>query len=139
MNQRTTFVLSAGLFLLALGGSVQSAQEKKSLETRVQELEFQTAVDAETVQALMLDVQALQAHRSAVEHYLHAQAAEAQRMAATLNTSEEEGFTSGINFRSRELLLEGWHAQLEVLRKDVPGEKLKKKPGAPGKGRQASR
>jgi len=125
MKQRSSTALAVGLFLLALGGSVQSSQDKKTLETRVQELEFQVSVDAEMIQTLLLDIGALQTHRAQAENYFRAQSDEASRMAKVLDESEKEGFTSGINFHSRELLLGGWRSQLEVQGEDVPGAKLK--------------
>ena len=128
MKQRSTAALSVGLFLLVMGGTVQSAQEKQTLETRVQQLEFQISADSATIETLLLDVQTLQAQQAKVNSYLVAQAEQAELMAKTLDSSEAEGFAQGINYTSRELLLAGWRAQIATQRTNVPG--MEKKPGA---------
>jgi len=137
MKQRSTAALSVGLFLLVMGGTVQSAQEKQTLEARVQQLEFQTSADTATIESLLLDVQTLQAQQAKVHSYLVAQAEQAELMAKTLDESEAEGFTKGINFHSRELLIAGWRAQIATQRANVPG--MEKKPGAAEKAGRARR
>lgn len=137
MIQRSTAALSVGMFLLVMGGSVQSAQEKQTLETRVQQLEFQISTDSAVVMTLLDDVKKLQAHQAQVNSYLAAQVAQAQALAKTLDESEAEGFAQGINFRSRELLLAGWREQIATQQKNVPGTETK--PAAPEQGRRAAR
>ncbi|MCA8979836.1 MAG: hypothetical protein KDC14_07400 [Planctomycetes bacterium] len=137
MKHRSTAALSVGLFLLVMGGTVQSAQEKQTLEARVQQLEFQTSADTATIQTLLGDVQTLQAKQAKVESYLVAQAEEAERMARVLDDAEAKGYTQGINYPAREALLAGWRAQIATQRANVPGSE--KKPAAPTQGRRASR
>jgi hypothetical protein len=55
-------------------------------------------------------------------HFLHENAKAAKAMAAVLDASEKEGFTFGINPRSREVLLEGWRKNLSAQQKSVPGK-----------------
>ena len=50
-------------------------------------------------------------------------------MQATLDDSEKNGFTYGINPDSRHILLKGWRDQLAAMQKDVP--KAAAKPGGP--------
>ncbi len=137
MKQSSTLAVSVGLFLLALGGTVQSAQEKGTLEERVQDLEFQLKANRDVVDSLLAEVKDLQAHKASVETYLTAQALQAEAMAATLDESEREGFTQGINFKSREVLLAGWRDQLSELRANVPG--MEKPRGDSKESRRATR
>lgn len=137
MKQSSTAALSVGLFLLVMGGTVHSAQEKQTLEERVQQLEFQTSADAATIETLLLDVRTLQAQQAKVQSYLTAQAEEAERMSKTLDIAEAEGFTKGINYPAREALLAGWRAQIATQRANVPG--TDKQPDAPAQGRRAAR
>jgi hypothetical protein len=61
--------------------------------------------------------------RSQVERcttYLAAQAELAKSVLASLDESEQAGFTAGINFRSREILLAGFRSFYDGLQKDVP-------------------
>jgi len=52
--------------------------------------------------------------------YLDAQAKSAAAMKDVLEQSESAGFTKGINFESREILLRGWREQLDALQQNVP-------------------
>jgi hypothetical protein len=40
-----------------------------------------------------------------------------------MDKAVEEGFTAGINYRSRETLVQAWKAQNRAALKDVPGSK----------------
>jgi uncharacterized coiled-coil protein SlyX len=137
MKQRSTAALSVGLLLLVMGGTVQSAQEKQTLEARVQQLEFQTSADAATIETLLLDVQTLQAQQAKVTSYLTAQAKEAGRLSKTLDTAEAQGFAQGINYPARESLLAGWRAQIATQLTNVPG--AKEKPGETKTARRTTR
>lgn len=137
MKQFSTAAISVGLFLLVMGGTVQSAQEKRTLEQRVQELEFQISADAASMQTLLGDVKTLQAQQAKVQSYLAAQAEEAADLAKTLDNAEAAGFAQGINYHARELLLAGWREQIATQRANVPG--LEKKPDPAGTGRRADR
>lgn len=52
--------------------------------------------------------------------YLEAQSKSAATMKETLDQAETAGFTKGINFESREILLRGWREQLDALQQNVP-------------------
>lgn len=60
--------------------------------------------------------------------YLDRQAKGADSMLATLDASEQAGFTSGINFNSREILLRGFRDFWGGVRSDVPRSKPARKP-----------
>jgi len=56
--------------------------------------------------------------------FLDAQAASCKTFAAVLDQSEALGFTQGINFESREVMLAGWRAHLAVMEKVPDAKKL---------------
>lgn len=85
------------------------ATELQALRERVDVLEREARANATLVANL--------------QRYLEAQSKAAQAMQETLNASEKEGFTFGINPRSRETLLAGWREQLANLQKDLPAAK----------------
>jgi hypothetical protein len=66
---------------------------------------------------------ALEARLAQTEAYLQAQAKAAEALSAKLKEAEEAGFTSGINFRSREILVGAWRAQIKATTSGVPGAK----------------
>jgi len=55
--------------------------------------------------------------------YLDAQSQAANKLLAVLDQAEAEGFTAGINFRSRELLLAGFRAYWGTKGKGLPEPK----------------
>jgi len=57
------------------------------------------------------------------QRYVESQAKAAQAMQETLARSEKEGFTYGLNPRSREILLSGWREQLAAMQRDLPTAK----------------
>ena len=63
-----------------------------------------------------------------VETYLQKQAASVQALGAAADASDEAGFTSGINPKSREILLDALRAQAKAAEAAVPGGKPEKKP-----------
>ncbi len=64
--------------------------------------------------------------------YLNAQADAARQLLGTLDRSEQLGFTKGINFESREVLLAGFRSYWGGAAKDLPKPAAKKKQdGAP--------
>ena len=72
---------------------------------------------------LKQEIADLEARIEALETYAQAQAKAATALSRSLDTSEDEGFVPGINFRSREVLLAAWRAQIDVATADVPGKK----------------
>ncbi|MAG63644.1 hypothetical protein CMO84_08990 [Candidatus Woesearchaeota archaeon] len=61
-----------------------------------------------------------------IETYLQTQAKSVRATNRALNQAVEEGFTAGINFRSRETLIQAWKAQNQAALKGVPGSKAGK-------------
>ena len=57
---------------------------------------------------------------------LEGQSQEATKMLASLDESEQLGFTAGINFRSREVLLAGMRGYWSEVQKGVPKAPAKK-------------
>lgn len=109
------------LLVLSLAGLSPSGAQQPAgdLEMRVAGLE------AELVRALERE-RALEERIVRLERYVEGLAKSSEGLTATLQASEEAGFTAGINPRSRELLLAGWREHLAVLRAGLP-----KPPAAP--------
>jgi hypothetical protein len=78
---------------------------------------------AAQLEATRTELTAVQARLDQVESYLQAQAKSAEALATALTSSEEAGFTAGINPKSREILLDAWHAQATAATTSVPGAK----------------
>lgn len=95
-------VLAAGSRALAASPPDQGSK----LEDRVARLETDLARQRETVARL--------------ESALGELAEGAREMAETLDRSEAQGFTAGINYQSRETLLSGWRAYLARVEKVAP-------------------
>lgn len=119
--------------LLALGGittghvasrpALQASQtEARDLAARVQILEEQL-LEVE----LQLGIVAADAAQQRVlvdetVAYIGRQAMQAESMVDVLQVSEDEGFTAGINPRSREVLLAGFRSLLAEAQAHVPGQ-----------------
>ena len=119
--------------LLALGGittghvasrpALQASQaEAQDLAARVQILEEQL-LEVE----LQLGIVAADAAQQRVlvdetVAYIGRQAMQAESMVDVLQVSEDEGFTAGINPRSREVLLAGFRSLLAEAQAHVPGQ-----------------
>ena len=58
-----------------------------------------------------------------IESYLQTQARSVRATDRAMDKAVEEGFTAGINYRSRETLVQAWKAQNQAALKDVPGSK----------------
>lgn len=119
----TVLVVAAALSGLAF---TRPAAQQATLEERVQALEAQLAQQGSAEQAMAEDVEELKQLAEATVAYLEAQAKAASKMEATLAKSEDEGFTYGINPRSREILLDGWRDTLATMQTDLPGAKESK-------------
>jgi uncharacterized coiled-coil protein SlyX len=117
--------LCAGLAILALRATAQDPPQDgggdQTLEERVEELEKRAAADAVRIDVLTAELADVSALVDQTVRYLNEQARSAEKMAATLDTSEQEGFTYGINPRSREVLLAGWRDRLKSIGTEVPG------------------
>lgn len=61
-----------------------------------------------------------------IEAYLQAQAKSVRAADQALDKAVEEGFAAGINYRSRETLIQAWKAQNQAALKGVPGSKATK-------------
>lgn len=116
-------MLAVGAALFSISGYAQEAQEKLTLEQRVEQLEKQLEENQATLEGLVESAEAGTAELDAISQYLQQQAAAANSMVATLASSESQGFVAGINFPSRETLLSGWRKQLATAQKGVPGVK----------------
>lgn len=113
--------LSSVVAILSLGGHAQVSQEKKTLEQRVEELEKALAETRGQLTGLTEAFEKETATIDALRSYAAKQAEAANAMAATLDRSESEGFTAGINYSSRVTLLAGWRKQLGEMQNGVPG------------------
>jgi hypothetical protein len=61
-----------------------------------------------------------------IEAYLQAQAKSVRATDRAMDQAVEEGFTAGINYHSRETLIQAWKAQNQAALKGVPGSKASK-------------
>ena len=88
------------------------------LEARVNRLEAEVA-------ELRLSEAKTREELGATSAYLQAQAKAAGAMIKVLEASVEAGFTAGINFGSREILVAGLSSYWTSQQKDVPGKPAK--------------
>lgn len=88
------------------------------------------ATTDERVEQLEAELRDIRARLDQTILVLHRQAAGARSLAKALDLSEQEGFTYGINPRSREVLLDGFHAYLSRLQSDLPSKKAKPRPSS---------
>ena len=58
----------------------------------------------------------------ATEAYLRGRSDAASALMKSFTAAEAEGFTAGINYRSREILLEGFRTYMSGAQKAVPGK-----------------
>ena len=113
---------------------VQQDLEDDELEKKVATLEDELATLKES---RMQDKALLEQ----VLLYLETQSQEGAKMLGTLDESEQLGFTAGINFRSREVLLSGMRAYWTEVQKGVPKAPAKKadsQPAPPARQRSGS-
>lgn len=103
----TAALAALGTFGLATG------QENAELEAKVAELEART---------------------QEIEGYLANQAKAAETLQKSLDASEKEGFTFGINPRSREILLQAWRARASATASNPPGSGAEEQAGVSGGG-----
>lgn len=117
--------LAALLSVLLLASAQRPARARMpqgDLEGRVAELE----------EALAAEVKAGESTRKTLEEirsYLESQALSAKKLSATLDQADDLGFTKGINFESRQVLLRGWHSALDAAQEGVPKSPRKTRKG----------
>ena len=122
--------LPIALVSLALGFALSTVaarptvQDDKGADARISALEV----------ALAKEQKAHAETRALVDQtveYLQAVSESAKQMMTALDQAEAAGFTAGINFHSREILLAGWRDVWSTAQKNVPTAKQATKPGVP--------
>lgn len=91
-----------------------------------EELKAELAAQVQRIDDLERDVAEARDLVDLVLLHLEDQATAAKSLEASLVSSEELGFTAGINPRSREVLLSGWRSYLTEQQAGVPKAKPKK-------------
>ena len=112
---RTAAAGLLGVGLLAASSSAPSQERVQDLEPRVKALE----AELETVRGQLEDMQEA---KGRLDAFLTAQSRSAQALRTSLATSEKEGFTAGINPKSREVLLAGFRGYLDALEAAAPDD-----------------
>ena len=132
-------LLVGSIVVAGIAGTARPVQDghsgddkQKSRQEVVEEDVAALRLDLEKLQASFVE---LQSQHDQLVSWAQEQSRAAAAMEATLAASESAGFTAGINPRSRELLLQGWRANLSSLQKGVPATKK----GAAGAGKDAKR
>lgn len=135
MKQHKSLLIAFGLgaFLLALSGQAQEhpLQAQDDLAQRVEALETELAAARAESAGLSQELAASAQTLDALVEWVGAQAKQADALTATLQSAEEQGFTAGINYQSRETLLAGWRKALAETSKGLPKEEPKSKADAP--------
>lgn len=104
----TSLGLGAGLFLAP--ASVQDpAPQVDALQAEVEALRSSLEVERGRVDQ--------------IEAYLQAQAKSMTAYERAVDAAVEKGYTAGINFESRQVLVEAWRKQVEAANHAVPGAK----------------
>src|SRR5207237_1637432 len=80
----------------------------------------QADANAQRLDRLEADAAETKALLAQTLKYLDEQSKSAAAMAATLDQAEAAGFTAGINFESRKILVKGWRDELAAMQTDVP-------------------
>lgn len=116
--KRTSHAVLGLAAIAALAGPPQQAnaaqEAEASSDDRVLHLEAR-------VEALELELTATRSLLDEAVSYLQAQGQAARRLSSSLDAAEAAGFTAGINYRSRELLLDGWRNSLQATQTRLPG------------------
>ena len=71
--------------------------------------------------ALKAELQALEARVATVETYLQARATSAQSIAKAIDSAVDKGYTAGINYEARQVLVDAWKADIQAGAAGVPG------------------
>lgn len=88
------------------------------------------------IAALQQKVTALEEKLESYDAFVEAQAKAGETLVDALARSEAEGFTAGINPKSREILLDGLRAQAEAMQTKVGDEDDEGPPVTTGRGRR---
>ncbi|MDP6538281.1 MAG: hypothetical protein QF903_03270 [Planctomycetota bacterium] len=132
MRTSITQALLAGAALLSLAGAPQDPDGGARLAERVDSLERELSTTRASLAALTTEASSTADLARRTAAWARAQAAAATAMTATLDAAEGAGFTKGINFTSREILLAGWRRSLAALGEDLPGGAARPAPATPG-------
>lgn len=124
-NQPLFLCILGATALLSISGYAQKAQDSKTLEERVEQLEAQVEAMETAMEAVAANSEAEAGALDSITNYLQQQANASKAMSGALDQAESLGFVAGINFPSREALLKGWRAQLGAQQKSVPGKASK--------------
>jgi hypothetical protein len=127
------------LLVLAVGGGLafsQGQDPKDDVAKKVEVLENDLIATRLKAEAVAIELAETKASVAKIVQYLEAQARSAASMSETLDTSEQAGFTAGINPNSRQILLSGWREQLTTLQTDLPTAPKKPEPVKPADGKK---
>jgi hypothetical protein len=117
--QRTTPILfiAGGVIAvgLALGQSLASTGLAGSEAASTQD-----PVEQPADPALLAKVEELERKVATLEAWVAAQQAQSKLTADALDRAQSAGFTAGINFTSREILLEAWRAEAAKVQEGGP-------------------
>jgi hypothetical protein len=105
-------VVAAGL---GLGQSLASSVPDQAQAAGAVGHAPQDPVPSPMEQALAMQVSELERKVAALESWVAAQQKQSAVTIAALAEAEAEGFTAGINFKSREVLLANWRAEAAVV------------------------
>lgn len=126
--------LLLGILALAVPSSataVPQVDPQVVVEERVAQLEKDLTLANARLIALSKDLESTRAALDQTLAYLGAQSKSAQAMEDVLAEAEAQGFAMGENFRSRQILLEGWRAQLDAQQQGLPKAAGAAAPAAP--------
>ncbi|MEM7307178.1 MAG: hypothetical protein AAF682_10935 [Planctomycetota bacterium] len=121
-------LLSLAALGLALGPGLtqDDPPQEDPLAERVQALEDEVA-------SLKRDLAAKTAKNEEILRYLAGEKTRGTALLRTFDEAEQAGFTAGINFRSREILLAGLRAYVNDAQKGLPGGKKADSAGGGGR------
>ena len=74
--------------------------------------------------ALEAKVQALETRIQTVETYLQARAASSSSISSAIDRAVAKGYTAGINYEARQILVDAWKADIAAANDKVPGAKV---------------
>lgn len=134
--------LLLGILALAVPSSataVPHADPQVVVEERVGQLEKDLTLANARLIALSKDLESTRAALDQTLAYLAVQSKSAQAMVEVLAEAERQGFAVGENFRSRQILLEGWRAQLDAQSQGLPKGAGAAAPAAPTVNKQRGR
>ena len=121
MKRHVGLILCAAAALLSSFAFSQDPAPKDPRDHKIELLEKDIASNRERIEALASQLADTKALLAKSVEYIGREAKSAKALAATLDESEQAGFTFGINPDSRHILLSGWREHLSELQKNVPG------------------